>query len=139
MNWLVWSLLAAGFATATALLAKAGLAAVHPLLANAVRTSFIFGLAWMVTLASGAVGGVAELSRRTWWLLGGSGLATGLSWICYTRALQLGPVTRVAPIDKLSVVFTVFAGSLVFGEALTWRALLGAVLIAAGAMLLAAG
>jgi transporter family protein len=139
MNWIAWSLLAAVFATATALLAKAGVAAVHPFVANAVRTTVVFGLAWLVVLGGGAVGGMQGISSRTWWLLGGSGLATGLSWLCYMRALQLGPVSRVAPIDKLSVVLTVLAGALLFGEVLTWRVLLGAGLMAAGAMLLASG
>lgn len=132
-------MLAAVFAAATALLAKAGVAAVHPWLANAVRTTFVFGLAWLAAFASGAAGGLHGLSGRAWWLLGGSGLATGLSWLCYLRALESGPVSRVAPLDKLSVVLTVLAGTLFFGEVLTWRVLLGAAMIAGGAMVLAAG
>lgn len=139
MNWMLWSVLAAVFAATTALLAKVGVAGVNPTLANAVRTTVVFGLAWLATLVTGAGAGVFELSRRTWWLLGCSGLATGLSWLCYLRALQLGPVSRVAPLDKLSVVLVVVAGCWWFGEALTWRAATGAGLIAVGAILLASG
>lgn len=139
MNWIAWALLAAFFAAATALLAKAGVAGVNPTLANAVRTTFVFGLAWTVAVAGGAAGGVLELSRRTWLTLGCSGLATGLSWLCYVRALQLGPVSRVAPLDKLSVVLVVVGGTVFLGEALTLRVVVGAGLIAGGAILLAGG
>ena len=139
MNWILWSLLAAVFAAATALFAKAGVAGVPPALANAIRTTFVVVLAWTAALASGAGGGVFALSRRAWWLLGCSGLATGLSWLCYVRALQLGPVSRVAPLDKLSVVLVVAGGAVFFGEALTLRTVAGAALIAGGAILLAGG
>lgn len=139
MNWIIWSLLAAFFAAATALLAKAGVAGVNPILANAVRASFVLALAWLVAGVSGAAGGLFELSRRTWWMLGCSGLATGLSWLCYVRALQLGPVSRVAPLDKLSVVLVVVGGAAFLGETLTLRAVVGAGLIAGGAILLAGG
>ena len=73
------------------------------------RSTVVFGLAWLVVLGGGAMSSAQGLSSRTWWLLGGSGLATGLSWLCYMRALQMGPVSRVAPLDKLSVVLTVLA------------------------------
>jgi transporter family protein len=139
MNWILWSLLAALFAAATALLAKAGVAGVNPTLANAVRTTFVLGLAWSAAFVSGTAAGVLELNRRAWWLLGCSGLATGLSWLCYVRALQLGPVSRVAPLDKLSVVLAVVGGAVFFGEVVTLRTVAGVSLIAGGAILLAGG
>ena len=137
MNWIVWSLLAAVFAAATALLAKAGVEGVNPLVANAVRTTVVFGLAWLVVLGGGAMSSAQGLSSRTWWLLGGSGLATGLSWLCYMRALQMGPVSRVAPIDKLSVVLVAVLGVWLLGEQLSLRGWIGVALMGIGAALVA--
>lgn len=139
MSWIVWALLSAGFAAVTALLAKRGLAEVPAGLGNALRVSFAFVLAWAIALAGGLGASGWSLGARTWWLLGGSGVATGLSWLCYTRALQLGPVSRVAPVDKLSVVLTVVGGAVFFGEALTFRTVAGVTLVAGGAILLAGG
>jgi len=110
MNWLFWSLLSALFAGATAVLAKVGVKGVDSNLATAVRTAVVLLFAWGVVMATGHAGAVMGLSRRTWLFLVLSGIATGLSWLCYFRALQLGDASKVAPIDKLSVVFVlVFA------------------------------
>ena len=136
-SWLVWSLLSAVFAAVTALLAKLGVAGVDSNLATAIRTSVVVVFAWGIALAFGAHRGAAVLAPRTWLFLGLSGLATGLSWLCYFRALQLGPASRVAPIDKLSVVLVILLAWPVLGEALTGPKLLGGALIAAGAVILA--
>jgi transporter family protein len=137
MNWLAWSLLSAAFAAATALLGKRGLENIDSHLATALRTTVVLVFVWAVALAFAPAGALANVSRRSWLWLTLSGLATGLSWLCYFRALQLGEASRVAPIDKLSVVFVVLFAALFLGESLTARGLLGAGLIAAGAVLLA--
>jgi transporter family protein len=137
MNWLVWSLLSAGFAGATAILAKIGIQGVDSHLATAVRTSVVLVFAWGVALATGPASAVFSFSRRTWIFLTLSGIATGLSWLCYFRALQLGDASRVAPVDKLSVVFVLVFAAVFLGEALTVKTLVGGSLIAAGAVVLA--
>ena len=137
MNWIIWSLLSALFAAATALLAKLGVNHVDPNLATAVRTTVVVLFAWMIALSLGAHGGLLHIDRRSWMFLVASGIATGLSWICYFRALSLGQASKVAPIDKLSVVFVIALAAPILGEALTARKVLGGVLIAAGAIVLA--
>lgn len=138
MNWLLWSLLSAVFAGLTAILAKIGVAGVDSNLATAVRTTVVLAFAWGVALATGPSSALLDLPRRSWVFLVLSGLATGLSWLCYFRALQLGPASKVAPIDKLSVVLVILFAALFLGESLTWRTALGGALIAAGALVLAA-
>ena len=137
MNWLTWALLSALFAGVTAILAKVGVAEVDSNLATAVRTSVVLGFAWLVALATGPVSAVFTLSKRTWLFLTLSGIATGLSWLCYFRALQLGDASKVAPVDKLSVVFVLGFAALFLGEALTPKTIVGGILIAAGAVVLA--
>lgn len=137
MNWLTWSLLSAVFAGLTAILAKVGIAGIDSNLATAVRTTVVLLFAWGVALATGPVGAVLQMPRRTWLFLALSGLATGLSWLCYFRALQLGEASKVAPIDKLSVVFVLVFAALFLGETLTLKTVLGGSLIAAGAVVLA--
>ena len=139
MNWLLWSLLSALFAAATAVLAKLGVAHVEPNLATAIRTTVVVVFAWGVALALGTHGGVQHIDRRSWMFLGASGIATGLSWICYFRALSLGEASKVAPIDKLSVVFVIALAAPILGEAITARKALGGAFIAAGAIVLALG
>lgn len=138
-NWLVWSLLSALFAAATAVLAKLGVAHVEPNLATAIRTTVVVVFAWGVALALGTHTGVLHIDRRSWIFLTASGLATGLSWICYFRALSLGEASKVAPIDKLSVVFVIALAAPILGEAITARKAIGGVLIAVGAVVLALG
>ena len=137
MNWLTWSLFSALFAGLTAILAKIGIVGVDSNLATAVRTAVVLVFAWGVALATGPASAVFGLSRRTWLFLTLSGLATGLSWLCYFRALQIGEASKVAPIDKLSVVFVLVFAAAFLGEALTLKTALGGALIAAGAVVLA--
>ncbi len=137
MTWLWWALLSAAFAAVTALLAKLGVTGVDPNLATAVRTTVVVIFAWIIALSLGAHAGLAHIERRSWLFLAASGVATGLSWICYFRALSLGEASRVAPIDKLSVVFVILLAGPLLGETLTTQKLAGGVLIAAGAVVLA--
>jgi bacterial/archaeal transporter family protein len=137
MSWIAWAILSAVFAAFTALLAKLGVAHVDPNLATAVRTSVVLVMAWLIAFWFGRPHEVASLNGRTWLLLSASGLATGASWLCYFRALSLGPVSKVAPLDKLSVVFVLVLAWPILGEALTPGKLLGGALITAGAIVLA--
>ena len=137
MNWISWALLSAVFAGLTAVLAKVGVAGVSSNLANAIRTTVVLLLAWTLVLATKEVSGITSLARRTWIFLVLSGVATGLSWLCYFRALQLGEASRVASVDKLSVVFVLIFAALFLHEPLTARGTAGIGLIVAGAMLLA--
>ncbi|WP_035610730.1 EamA family transporter [Haloferula sp. BvORR071] len=140
MNWLIWALLAAFFAGVTAVLAKAGVDGVNSNLATAVRTTVVLAFSWVIAFAScRPVVALSGLSSRTWVFLTLSGLATGLSWICYFRALQLGEASRVAPIDKLSVIFAIVFAGIFLKERLTWQHALGGALIVAGALVLAMG
>jgi transporter family protein len=136
MSWIGWALLSAIFAAATALLAKVGVAHVDSNLAMALRTSVVVVFAWGIALALGKHGEIRSLDRRTMMFLALSGLATGLSWICYFRALQLGPASRVAPLDKLSVPLVMVFAWLLLGEKLTPSALVGGLLITAGAVVM---
>jgi bacterial/archaeal transporter family protein len=137
MNWFGWSILSALFAAATALLAKVGVAHVDSNLATAIRTSVVLIFAWAIALSLGSHSGLAHVDRRSWMFLMASGLATGLSWICYFHALSLGEASKVAPIDKLSVVFVVLLAWPLLGETITLGKAAGALLIAAGAIILA--
>lgn len=137
MCWLSWAILSAVFAAATALLAKLGVSHVDPNLATAVRTTVVVIFSWMIALSLGTHGGLIHIERRSWLFLIASGIATGLSWICYFRALSLGEASQVAPIDKLSVVFVIALAAPILGEAITARKLIGGVLIAAGAIVMA--
>src|SRR5579863_8537905 len=139
MSWVIWALLSAVFAAATALLAKVGVAHVDSNLATALRTTVVVVFAWGIALALGKHGEIRDLDRRTILFLTLSGLATGLSWLCYFRALQLGPASRVAPLDKLSVPLVMIFAWLLLGEKLTPAALLGGLLITAGAVVIALG
>lgn len=136
-SWIVWALLSAVFAAATALLAKVGVAHVDSNLATAVRTSVVVVFAWGIALALGKHHQLRSLDRSTLLFLTLSGLATGLSWICYFRALQLGPASRVAPIDKLSVPLVMLFAWLLLGEKITVASLAGGLLITAGAVVIA--
>ena len=136
-SWIFWSLLSALFAGATAVLAKVGVADVNSNLATAIRTTVILVFAWIIAAATARPLALASLGARTWLFLGLSGIATGLSWLCYFRALQMGQASQVAPVDKLSVVFVLAFAALFLHEPLTLRSGLGAALIVAGAIVLA--
>src|SRR5450759_3842714 len=116
MNWLLWSILSAFFAGITAVLAKIGVSGVNSNLATAIRTTVVLVFTWGIAFATNKPAALSHLSRRTWLFLALSGLATGLSWLCYFRALQLGDVSRVAPVDKLSVGFAIILAGVVLKE-----------------------
>src|SRR2546421_3413511 len=136
MNWLSWAILSDVFAGLTAILAKIGVKDVNSNLATAVRTSVILVFAWLVAGISNRQP-LHTVTPRTWVFLALSGLATGASWLCYFRALQLGEASKVAPVDKLSVVVALVLAALFLGESLTWVHWVGGVLIVAGAVVLA--
>ena len=136
-SWFLWALLSAFFAGVTAILAKVGVAGVNPNLATAIRTTVVLVFTWGIAFATSKPAAMWELSRRTWLFLALSGLATGLSWLCYFRALQIGEASRVAPVDKLSVVFVIIFAALFLHETLTWQQWVGGALIVTGAIILA--
>lgn len=136
MNWIFWALLSALFAAATAVLAKIGVAHVDSNLATAIRTTVVLVFAWAIAISLGKHGELRQVDGRAWLFLTLSGLATGLSWLCYFRALQMGPASRVAPLDKLSVVLVMVFAVLFLGEKLSPAALVGGGLIAAGAVVM---
>jgi transporter family protein len=138
MNWLTWALLSAVFAGMTAILAKIGVKDVDSNLATAIRTTVILVFAWSVALARQHQAFVT-VSRRTWLFLVLSGLATGASWLCYFRALQLGEASKVAPIDKLSVVVAIVLAAVFLHESMTWHHWVGGSLIVLGAIVIAWG
>jgi len=137
MGWLGWALLSALFAAATALLAKVGIAGIDSNLATAIRTTVILVFTWAIAIGLEKHNALADISRRSWIFLILSGVATGLSWLCYFRALQLGPASSVAPVDKLSVVIVIVCAWLFLGESLTPMKIAGGALITTGAILLA--
>lgn len=136
MDWLPWALMSAVFAGLTAVLAKVGVRDIDSNLATAVRTVVVVIFAWAIVLARG-FRDRQELTGRTLGFLVLSGLATGASWLCYFRALQLGDASKVAPVDKLSVVIAMGLAALLLDEPLGWRHLLGGSLIVIGAIVLA--
>jgi bacterial/archaeal transporter family protein len=137
MTWIFWAILSAIFAAATALLAKVGVEGIDSNLATAIRTTVILIFTWTLALSLNAHHGLALIGRRSWVFLVLSGLCTGLSWLCYFRALQMGPVSGVAPIDKLSVAIVILAGWLFFGESMSPLKIAGAALVTVGALVLA--
>jgi transporter family protein len=137
MEWFFWALLSALFAGATAILAKIGVADVNSNLATAIRTSVILVFSWGIAIFTTTGASIAAIDKKTWIMLVLSGLATGLSWLCYFRALQVGEVSKVAPIDKLSVVVAIGLGMLILREKLDLREGIGAALIVLGALVLA--
>jgi transporter family protein len=137
LSWLAWALLSAVFAAATALLAKVGVSGIDSNLATAIRTTVVFVFAWAVAIALEKHNAISLIGRRSWIFLVLSGLCTGLSWICYFRALQLGPASSIAPIDKLSVVLVIVCAWLFLGEHINAMKLLGGSLITVGAIIIA--
>jgi transporter family protein len=137
MSWIFWALLSAVFAAATALLAKVGVAGIDSNLATAIRTSVILIFTWAIAIGLEKHNALAAISRRSWLFLVLSGVCTGLSWLCYFRALQLGPASSVAPVDKLSVVLVIVGAWLFLGEHLTPLKVVGGSLVTLGAIVLA--
>ena len=135
--WLIFALLSALFAALTAVLAKIGIDGVNGTLATAIRTAVVLVMAWGMVFLTHAGQGISAISQQSWLFLVLWGRATGASWLCYYHALQLGRVNQVAPIDKLSIVFTILFAVLFLREELTPKSALGCVLIALGAVLMA--
>lgn len=136
-SWFLWASLSAVFAGATAILAKVGVQNVNSNVATAIRTTVVLVFAWGVAAPALRSTGFVNIKQRTWLFLIASGLATGMSWLCYFRALQLGNASQVAPVDKLSVVIAIALAMVFLGERLTLRSGVAVALIVAGALLLA--
>lgn len=134
--WFVLALLSAIFAALTSILAKVGIEGVNSNLATAIRTVVVVVMAWGMVLLTNAQSGIAEISKRSWLFLILSGLATGASWLCYYKALQLGDASKVVPIDKLSVVFTLVLAFVFLQEQFTAKSLVGCVLIGIGTLVM---
>ena len=134
--WLIFALLSAIFAALTAILAKVGIDGVNSNLATAIRTTVVLFMAWAMVFVTNEQAGVTEISRRSWLFLILSGLATGASWLCYFKALQLGEVSKVVPIDKLSLVFTVILAAIFLHESFTAKTAAGCLLITVGTLIM---
>ena len=134
--WLVFALLSAVFAALTSILAKVGIEGVNSTLATAVRTVVVVAMSWGMVFLTHTQSGLPDISRKSWLFLILSGLATGASWLCYYRALQIGDASKVVPIDKLSVVITLVLAFVFLHEEFTAKSLAGCVLIAAGTLLM---
>ena len=135
--WAIYALLSAVFAALTSILAKIGITGVNSTLATAIRTAVVLIMAWGMVFITGAQRGIHSLTRENIIFLVLSGLATGLSWLFYYHALQIGDVSRVAPIDKLSIVLVLIASFVLFKEPFTAKTVISGVLISAGVLLLA--
>ncbi|MBQ7768632.1 MAG: EamA family transporter [Oscillospiraceae bacterium] len=134
--WFVLALLSAVFAALTSILAKVGIEGVNSNLATAIRTVVVVVMAWGMVFLTNAQNGIGEISKRSWLFLILSGLATGASWLCYYKALQLGDASKVVPIDKLSVVITLVLAFVFLHEQFTTKSLIGCILIGIGTMVM---
>ena len=134
--WMILSLLSAFFAALTSILAKVGIEGVNSNLATAIRTMVVVFMAWGMVFLTHTQNGIMEISRKSWLFLILSGLATGASWLCYYKALQIGEASKVVPIDKLSVVITLVLAFIFLHEEFTSKSILGCVLIGAGTLLM---
>ena len=134
--WFILALSSSIFAALTSILAKIGIDGVNSNLATAIRTVVVLVMSWGMVFLTNAQGGITEISRRSWLFLVLSGLATGASWLCYYKALQLGEASKVVPIDKLSIVITMILAALILNEQFTPKSIVGCVLIAAGTLLM---
>ena len=134
--WFVLALGSSLFAAATSILAKIGVSNVNSNLATAIRTSVVLVMSWGMVFLTNTHHGIDQISRRSWLFLILSGLATGASWLCYYKALQIGEVSKVVPIDKLSVVITILLAAVLLHEQLTFHSIMGCILITAGTLLM---
>ena len=130
--WVIFAILSAVFAALTSILAKIGIEGVNSNLATAVRTIVVVLMAWFMVFITGNQNGIVDISKKSWIFLILSGLATGASWLCYYKALQLGEASKVVPIDKLSIVITIILAFIFLGEQITLKTLIGCSLIIAG-------
>lgn len=134
--WLLFALGSAVFAALTSILAKIGIDGVNSSLATAIRTLVVLVMAWGMVFLTDSQGGIGEISKKSWLFLILSGLATGASWLCYYRALQIGEASKVVPVDKLSVVITLVLAFVFLHEKFTAKSLIGCLLIGAGTLLM---
>lgn len=134
--WFILALLSAVFAALTSILAKIGIDGVNSNLATAIRTVVVVFMSWGMVFVTNAQGGIFDISKKSWLFLVLSGLATGASWLCYYKALQIGEASKVVPIDKLSVVITLVLAFVFLHEQFTWKSLVGCALIGAGTLLM---
>lgn len=134
--WKYYAILSAVFAALTAIFAKIGVTGVNSNLATAIRTVIILLITWGIVLFSGTVSSMKELTKNNWAFLILSGVATGLSWLFYFKALQMGNASKVAPIDKLSVIFTILLSFLILREPVSWKVMAGGFLIVAGGIVI---
>lgn len=134
--WLIYALLSALFAALTSILGKIGITGVNSNLATAIRTVVVLLSSWGMVFLTNSQSGIFEISKRSWIFLVLSGLATGASWLCYYKALQIGEISKVVPIDKLSVVITLILGFIIFHEQFTVKSLIGCVLITLGTLVM---
>ena len=134
--WLVPALLSALFAALTSILAKVGIEGVNSNLATAIRTAVVLAMSWGMVFLTNAQGGLSSITQKSWVFLILSGLSTGASWLCYYKALQMGDVSKVVPIDKLSVVFTLVLAFVFLHEQFTVKSVIGTLLLAAGTLVM---
>ena len=134
--WFVFALLSAVFAALTSILAKIGIDGVNSNLATAIRTVVVVAMSWGMVFITNAQSGISDISRKSWVFLILSGLATGASWLCYYRALQIGDASKVVPIDKLSVVITLILAFVFLHEEFTFKSVIGCILIGAGTLIM---
>ena len=134
--WFIFAILSAIFAALTSILAKIGIEGVNSNLATAVRTIVVVLMAWFMVFITGNQNGIVDISKKSWIFLILSGLATGASWLCYYKALQLGEVSKVVPIDKLSIVITIILAFIFLGEQITLKTLIGCCLIVTGTFIM---
>lgn len=132
--WWLFALLSAVFAALTSILAKIGIEDVDSNLATAIRTVVVVGMSWLMVFVTSAQSGITNIGKKSWIFLVLSGLATGASWLCYYKAIQMGDVSKVVPIDKLSVVFTLVLAFIFLHEDFNAKSLVGCILIAAGTL-----
>ena len=136
MTWFVFALLSAVFAALTSILAKVGIEGVDSNLATAIRTVVVVAMAWGMVFITNAQSGMTDISKKSWLFLILSGLATGASWLCYYKALQMGDASKVVPIDKLSVVITLILAFVFLHEEFTAKSLIGCILIGVGTLIM---
>ena len=134
--WFIFAILSAIFAALTSILAKIGIEGVNSNLATAVRTIVVVLMAWFMVFITGNQNGIIDISKKSWIFLILSGLATGASWLCYYKALQLGEASKVVPIDKLSIVITIVLAFIFLGEQITLKTLIGCCLIVTGTFIM---
>ncbi len=134
--WLLFAVLSAVFAALTSILAKVGIDGVNSNLATALRTVVVLVMAWGMVFLTNAQGGITDISRKSWLFLILSGLATGASWLCYYRALQIGEASKVVPIDKMSTVLTLILAFVFLHESFTTKSLIGMILLTAGTLVM---